>query len=708
MAPFAEHAEALSRAISEIDLNAIRGQAEGDSKDLRLAAAESLELKPHQDAHEVQLDRTSEVRDDEASTADLPEAPPPTPIESSPGHQSLQSNKLPESLSMKGNVVTIDQSLITAAQSNPKSEEAIKDEFSEPDVSSQIRRQVEFYFSDENLPSDRFLWKKTEGRNLPVKLAIIAGFARMRKFQPYSTVVAALKESIFLDITGPTGEESVSRKQAFDPDNVILHQDTYTDYTRYPNSYKPEQVKQSARPIGGGPKEKKSKRSKNSQTGAPKPKKLVVTGFEEFYADPPITPEEAIDELHDYYRPDRPFHERMQTCIQRYREKRKLDEKRANIFTKYLVLGGIEANNTKQFTGGLDQDTIENSTAEEIAAIRATDFIRCNTKSLRFYDPEDPKQWVVDFEGLVKGFLSCHFPRVVGYESKEDVKLPCTIIKNFLNYVLLHDVCPEYTEDIMAARRICDKAEQELWAVRQVANALPGDYNIAASTLYGGEYRGKYIDSETLPPWSTHGDKPPSVAELGMSDRHAIWVFKASLSFAGNQEQYLALLHDTLKAGKPVLKAYEVVAIDRTSLTHLDMYSGLKDQNGQTGTIKPVGYLRVVPWVGPGIEEEDLSDSDESNCSDEDSVIETLWIEDSILQHCFVGMKMIVTLKELGNGVRYFDQVHEVFCSFFTYLENEKLRDWKEPVPNPRPPPTEDDENNGQDFVEDNEFYDGM
>lgn len=98
----------------------------------------------------------------------------------------------------------------------------------------------------------------------------------------------------------------------------------------------------------------------------------------------------------------------MQTCIQRYRERRKLDEKRANIFTKYLVLGGIEANNAKQFTGGLDQDTIENSTAEEIAAIRATDYIRSNTNSLRFYDPGNAKHWVVDFEGLVKGFLYVH------------------------------------------------------------------------------------------------------------------------------------------------------------------------------------------------------------------------------------------------------------------------------------------------------------
>ena len=75
---------------------------------------------------------------------------------------------------------------------------------------------------------------------------------------------------------------------------------------------------------------------------------------------------------------------RMQTCIQRYRAKRKLDEVRANVFTKYLMLGGVDATSTKQFTGGLDKDTLENSTAQEIAAIQASDFIRTGSNSAKF------------------------------------------------------------------------------------------------------------------------------------------------------------------------------------------------------------------------------------------------------------------------------------------------------------------------------------
>jgi hypothetical protein len=73
--------------------------------------------------------------------------------------------------------------------------------------------------------------------------------------------------------------------------------------------------------------------------------------------------------------------------------------------TKYWSLGGIDSVTSKNFTGGLDRETIENSTAEEIAAIKATDFIRSGGQHARFYDPLNPEGWAVDFEGVVKGFL---------------------------------------------------------------------------------------------------------------------------------------------------------------------------------------------------------------------------------------------------------------------------------------------------------------
>ncbi|KAK4043427.1 hypothetical protein C8A01DRAFT_13042 [Parachaetomium inaequale] len=79
-----------------------------------------------------------------------------------------------------------------------------------------IRGQVEFYLSDSNLPTDKFMWESTGGEeNKPMSLKTICSFKRMRQFQPYSAVVAALRESSFLDVEGEEGEETIKRKQPY-------------------------------------------------------------------------------------------------------------------------------------------------------------------------------------------------------------------------------------------------------------------------------------------------------------------------------------------------------------------------------------------------------------------------------------------------------------------------------------------------------------
>ncbi|MCJ1381168.1 hypothetical protein MMC17_004277 [Xylographa soralifera] len=91
---------------------------------------------------------------------------------------------------------------------NVKSDLTSQEESSDPVA---IRKQVEFYFSDSNLHMDQFLFSKVEGhKNCPVPLSIVHSFKRMRHFQPYSAVVAALKESTILDLVD--GDSAVQRK----------------------------------------------------------------------------------------------------------------------------------------------------------------------------------------------------------------------------------------------------------------------------------------------------------------------------------------------------------------------------------------------------------------------------------------------------------------------------------------------------------------
>jgi lupus La protein len=83
-------------------------------------------------------------------------------------------------------------------------------ETSDPD---EIRKQVEFYFSESNLTYDNYMQGLVGGsENNAVPIKTITNFKRMRRFQPYSAVVAALKESTLLNLVN---EDELQRKVAW-------------------------------------------------------------------------------------------------------------------------------------------------------------------------------------------------------------------------------------------------------------------------------------------------------------------------------------------------------------------------------------------------------------------------------------------------------------------------------------------------------------
>ncbi|POS82524.1 hypothetical protein EPUL_005140, partial [Erysiphe pulchra] len=472
-------------------------------------------------------------------------------------------------------------------------------------------------------------------------------------------------------------------------------------------------------------KKKKKKKNKipkaNNQNGSTKPKKVPITGFEgipnpiitgekavrvkltrippEFFADAPIRPDEYAEEL-DLYDQSREFKERMQCCIQRFRARRKLDPIRANIFSKYLALGGVETG-VKQFNGGLDKELIENSTASEITAFQATDFIRTYPHNSRFYDGSD--KWVVDFEGVAKGFFSHRLPSNFPIESERQLEDYCMVIKSFLNYILYHKVCPEYKTDVLAARRIVDLAATELWAIHRIAPKLPGDFNKAASILFGGRYKNVwgfgYLD-EIEPDFENH------VSTIGgFSEKRAELIFMTAISICGGKEQAAQVDCSKIFIINTEKKFYEVVEIEHPNSHIIDQYSRMKDINGNIGQIKPLGSVKLRYWRNPGIEQADYSD-DENSPEDYELESEWYWVEDEILQDFFPGLKLEVEIKELNIGMKYIDSFVGILCSFYTYLPNEKMVNYKVPVAGTRPAPTEDDQNINEKYQDDLEIED--
>ena len=141
------------------------------------------------------------------------------------------------------------------------------------------------------------------------------------------------------------------------------------------------------------PKKKKKKKKSKSKNKA-------ISGFEEFYADVPITPEQYEEETNDTYHPSRPVAVRIEFAIQRYRARRKFDSTRENIFNKYLTLGGIDTS-PKMFSGGIDAKNLADHDARAIADMAAIDAV-----SRDKIDAGQPgAHWTVDFEGIAKCFL---------------------------------------------------------------------------------------------------------------------------------------------------------------------------------------------------------------------------------------------------------------------------------------------------------------
>ena len=254
-----------------------------------------------------------------------------------------------------------------------------------------IRRQVEFYFSDQNLPNDTHLFELCGGaQNLPVSINEILSWQKMRHFKPRSQVIVALRKSALLEVVD---NKRIRRRVPLvldnEPDDPELAVDfaskRKTTETHISSAPTPRLVPDPAKPwITKG--------------------MLKPTGFEDGFAEPPVSAELAIEEQ-ELYSLDEPFADRIEIAISRYKSRRKFHQSHTKHFTAWMKFGGLETG-PRQFTGPLDDAVFEGRTAAEKAQIMATFFPG--------EDKDDEKKWVVDFEGIAKAYLYVwNFQRVI-------------------------------------------------------------------------------------------------------------------------------------------------------------------------------------------------------------------------------------------------------------------------------------------------------
>ncbi|KAI9724002.1 MAG: hypothetical protein M1812_000720 [Candelaria pacifica] len=408
---------------------------------------------------------------------------------------------------------------------------------------------------------------------------------------------------------------------------------------------------------------KKKKRSKGGK-GKNKP-----TGFEEYYVDAPITPEESKEE-EDLYSPSRTFVERIETCIQRYKARRKFDSERKDIFDKWMSYGGI-ITGPKAFGGGLDANTLDSKDAEEIATLTATDYVGGD----KYRVGQEGSAFVVDFEAVVKAFLASRVPLNFDFHTLKMNQACVAIIRNFLNYLIYHNVCPEFNDQIYAARHICERADKELFATKEASSRLPGPFNAACSTLFGGYYKNLYSGDQD---WAE--ELGEIAGSIGMSNRLASKIAQAGFGAYGTREICEAANQGKLRVIKSTRLGFEI-----SELIYADdetrQYYQEHVPTQMSGTFQVLGKIKAKPWVNPDEPEDDRSDSggEEGEITQLDREFE-LWIEEDLLDLCFVGMKIEAEVKQFNCGVLYFDSVSAVRPSFFESIPNEMLIGWVEPT----------------------------
>ncbi|KAJ0114714.1 hypothetical protein J7T55_004958 [Diaporthe amygdali] len=430
------------------------------------------------------------------------------------------------------------------------------------------------------------------------------------------------------------------------------------------------------------------------------------SGFEDGFADPPVTPEEHATEK-QLYDP------RIEECIQRYMSRRRLTSDRKALFTKYLALGGVDTDQ-RQFTGtakhARDMKEDDEYDADHVREVTANEVLSRGWDEVgKYYNPYYPEHWDVDFAGVVAGYLGDWLPKTMGLWGTE-YELAIDTIQNFLRYVQHHDVCPEYAENLAEASKICELARKEIPSIGEIGAAMPGDFNLACQILFCSTgrassgpsgpvatddvvYEAKLFDgAEHQNSWDTGIIAP----EKFDAER----IFKATIAI-----HEPALIDRMLQRNNPirVVKTYEdafvVKEIHPPSEDIISVYNGIKNKDKKTRTIKPIGWVVLTPTIiEDGWDNHPTLATGRPEGNEGDPV--SIYLEHTTLSHLKEGMKLRLTICELNiggggeggeSGVEFVKACSEILPTFHTFLPQSLMMHYKPHRLNDRLPPSVND-----------------
>lgn len=104
----------------------------------------------------------------------------------------------------------------------------------------------------------------------------------------------------------------------------------------------------------------------------------------------------------------------------------------------------------------------------------------------------------IDFTGLIREFLSTEiWSTIRDGERQESIDVAGPVLAKFMDYLLLHKVCPEYEEDVKGALEVANLATVQLPMCSLLSASLPSSRDKSLSAYYGGRLMGQLDEDES-------------------------------------------------------------------------------------------------------------------------------------------------------------------------------------------------------------------
>lgn len=509
---------------------------------------------------------------------------------------------------------------------------------------AELHRQIDYYFSEENLRKDAHLLGKLEEGNGTVSIAQVTGWSRMRKFRPLSAVKDALKESTVIEVVN---NKRIRLRHPFDMSKALVK----------PRINEDERKLQQTAILKANPHLSKAM--------------LKRTGFEHDHIEPSLTFEEQQTEI-EQYSVEHPIYVRLETAVLKYKMNRKFHQESLRVFHAFLNYGGFDER-PANFTGGMSKEEEEGLSKEEKAARKQIHYV--SEEAMQSIEEGDGK-WVVDFEGVTKGFFSTVFSgQFLWHDDIEHDKgathAACNVLRNFFNYLLYHNVCAEYVEQINSARDVLEVVEEEFVKLAEAQKSFPGTFSIACSVLLGGYYSKTSFQGD----WMVADQVAASKA--GYSHQEARSIVNAGIAGYGTHRNLASAISNPIMS---TVSEEEDVGLEVTTITHLaeapEWTQGFFEKL-KGSIVGPMGKL-----VCKRIHFETAAPLDlPPNLRARAQSFEFL-VDEETLQKCYPGMKFVADVKKTSSGFWFIDRWSECHGTFYTWCWNERAREYRETVDN--------------------------